>query len=137
MAWSPDNTILASAGTDPTIRLWNVPEGTQRAALHGHTSGVCGLAFTPDGRSLLSCSDGTLRMWDIASGWNLDTGTYLRTLWRERPYERMNITGLTGITANPLTEMLDSKKTTLTWPCCLLAARMPVLYCEGTGKRCT
>ena len=37
--------------------------------------------------------DGTVKLWEVSSG------TLLRPLRRDRPYERMDITGLTGITA--------------------------------------
>jgi WD40 repeat protein len=59
----------------------------------GHTSPVYGIALNGDGRMLASGSfDGTVRLWELSSG------TCLRVVRGDRPYERMNITGLTGVT---------------------------------------
>jgi WD40 repeat protein/predicted ATPase/transcriptional regulator with XRE-family HTH domain len=68
VAWSPDGHTVAVSGYDPTIWLWDVERSTYRATLQGHTDGVCGLAFTPDSRTLLSCGNGMLRVWDATSG---------------------------------------------------------------------
>ena len=44
--------------------------------LTGHTGGVCGVAFTPDGTRLATASDdGTVRIWDAATGQHLATLT--------------------------------------------------------------
>ena len=60
---------LASASWDKTVRLWNPNTGNQKAVLRGHTDGVYGLAFSPDGGILASGSrDGTLRLWDPGTG---------------------------------------------------------------------
>jgi WD40 repeat protein len=65
VAFSRDGRLLASAGRDGTVRLWDPESGRQQARLTGHTGTVATVAFSPDGRLLASaCSDGTIRLWD-------------------------------------------------------------------------
>ena len=53
----------------------------------------CSVAFSTDQRLLAGGTDeGTILLWE------LQTGQLLQTLRSDRPYERMNISSVTGIT---------------------------------------
>jgi WD40 repeat protein len=69
VAVSPDGKMIASAGADSTVRLWNARTHRQIGKpLKGHTGVVTDVAFTPDGRRLASASDdGTVVIWDLTS----------------------------------------------------------------------
>src|SRR5262249_25450392 len=55
--------------TDHTIKLWDRETGVERHTLTGHEGPVTALAFTPDGKTLVSAStDRSLRLWDTAAG---------------------------------------------------------------------
>ncbi|HEY4035509.1 MAG TPA: TIR domain-containing protein [Ktedonobacteraceae bacterium] len=92
VTFCPDRPILASGSTDQTIQLWDLNEGIPTRTLQGHRGDIASLTFSHDGRLLLSGSDdGTMKLW------NVDTETCLLTLRTDRPYERMNITEVTGL----------------------------------------
>lgn len=85
--------LLASGSYDQTIKLWDIYTGQVLHTLQGHTSWVWSVKFSPDGNTLASSSsDETIKLWDV------QTGECLKTLRSDRPYEGMNITGVTGIT---------------------------------------
>jgi WD40 repeat protein len=91
--FSPDGQTLASGSVDLTVRLWDVATGKCLRILTGHTSLVWSVAWHPDGETLASSSeDETIKLWDAR------TGNCLRTLRARRPYEGMNIAGVTGLT---------------------------------------
>ena len=90
---SADGSLVASVGFDGMVRLWEASTGAPLATLTGHTGGVRGVALSADRRLVASGGyDGTARLWETS------TGSCLRTLRAERRYERLDITGLTGIT---------------------------------------
>jgi WD40 repeat protein len=71
LAFSPNGKTIAGAGTDGTVRLWDVSGGTPlaRPVLRGHDDIVESVAFTPDGSTLVSGGDDdTVRLWDVAHG---------------------------------------------------------------------
>lgn len=68
LAFSPDGSLLAAgfAYTKPAIGLWDPSTGEPRGQLTNHAGWVSALAFTPDGRRLVSASvDRTIRIWSV------------------------------------------------------------------------
>jgi WD40 repeat protein len=65
VAFSPDGRLLATAGRDKVVRLWDPAIGECLRILTGHTDWVTGVAFSPDGRLLATASrDKTARLWN-------------------------------------------------------------------------
>ena len=71
MAVSKDGTMLAAGGNDHTVGLWSLTDGTYVTPRSGHRGEIQELAFSPDGRRLVSASYGDQR----AIVWSLDDGT--------------------------------------------------------------
>ncbi|MCI0462073.1 MAG: hypothetical protein L0Z62_34405 [Gemmataceae bacterium] len=66
VAWSPDGHILASA-EGASVVLFEAASGRVCRRLKGHRADVTGLAFTPDGRRLVSAAaDSTGLVWDVS-----------------------------------------------------------------------
>ncbi|MEU6548363.1 WD40 repeat domain-containing protein [Streptomyces sp. NPDC046859] len=65
LAFSPASGLLATAGIDGTVRLWDLVGRPAAGPLSGHEGPVRTIAFSPDGRRIASGgADGTVRLWD-------------------------------------------------------------------------
>ena len=63
-----------SGSRDQTIQLWDVATGALLQTLEGHTDSVTSVAFSPNGKQVVSGSDDqTVRLWDTATGALLQT----------------------------------------------------------------
>jgi WD40 repeat protein len=68
IALSADGQTLA-ATDDWAIRLWETTSKQEQTTLTGHKGRVSSLAFSPDGRTLMSGSwDKRVTLWDVAGG---------------------------------------------------------------------
>jgi WD40 repeat protein len=75
------------------VCLWDISSSHCITTLQDRSYWVRSVAFSPDERILASGSyDGTINLWDWQSS------TLLQTLRSDRPYERMNITHVKGLT---------------------------------------
>ncbi|MDB5078156.1 MAG: hypothetical protein JWP00_80 [Chloroflexi bacterium] len=93
LAYSPDGRFIASGSYDQTARVWDAETGECLAHLLGHREVVRSLAFKPDSQTLVTGSeDGTIRLWQVPE-WNC-----FKVLRSARPYERMDIRNISGLT---------------------------------------
>ena len=74
MAWSHDGKLLATAGDDDVLLLWDPATGLAvRSLQNGHQGTVRSLAWSPDDKVLYSSGDDrTVRAWKADTGKQLD-----------------------------------------------------------------
>ena len=76
MAVSANGKLLATAGGDKLVRLWEIETATETAKLEAHTTQVLGLAFSPDATQLATGgADRQLKVWDAKTRENTSTFT--------------------------------------------------------------
>ncbi|GAA0331167.1 hypothetical protein GCM10010151_21250 [Actinoallomurus spadix] len=88
-AVSPDGTLLATAGTDATVCIWNTTTWTAHAVLDDRHDPMAICAFSPDGAWLVTVgADHAIRVWDT-------------TLWVEHATMRGHTDVVTGCDFSP------------------------------------
>jgi WD40 repeat protein len=69
IAVSPDGKQLASCGNDHKLRLWAVADGKLEMDLPGHSRPIYRVAYTADGKHLISADlMGLIIQWDVKTG---------------------------------------------------------------------
>jgi WD40 repeat protein len=68
LAYSPDGRMLAFAGSDGSVRVWEAASRQERFRFANPGGIAWSLAFSPDGRTLATGnSDTTITLWDVVA----------------------------------------------------------------------
>ena len=66
---APNGQMVASGGSDRSLRLWDLESGECVQTLQGHAAFVSAVAWDPSSSRIVTASaDGTLRVWDLDQG---------------------------------------------------------------------
>ena len=69
LAFSPDETLLASGNSRGEVNIWRIQDAKQMLCCRGHQTIVIAVGFSPDGKLIVSGSiDGTVKLWDSKTG---------------------------------------------------------------------
>lgn len=96
-AFSADGESLLSGSEDGVLRRWSIANESCEAEVRAHQGSVWTLAVSNAEDMIATAGDdGTVRLWRISSQ---NSFVPMKTLRPPRPYEGMNITNATGLTA--------------------------------------
>lgn len=92
---------LASASDDLTIRIWNLDRAECVAVLRGHDQAIWSICYSPDLEILYSCGED-----EAIHCWNLKTFTRIHAIRIPKPYRKMDITGIEGLSGATQTTLI-------------------------------
>ncbi len=96
-AFSPADDLLASAGSDRLLELWDVGTGRSCELFEAHKDRIWSVAFSADGRLLASgggLMDGTAKVWRVDQG-------HLRMLYALPVTQKKRHSEVTGLAFSP------------------------------------
>ena len=68
VAFSPDNRCIISGTQDGTIKVWDAHNGSELMTFEGHEGPVRSVAFSPDGKQIVSAGGSTIMIWNAVTG---------------------------------------------------------------------
>jgi RNA polymerase sigma factor (sigma-70 family) len=137
LAFTPDGKTLISGGYDSTIKFWDwdgKAQPQERLTITvGQGQGIYDMALSPDGKTLVVASEGTVKLWDVATGKESNT-TLEKSEYRDG-YLWLSVAfapdGKTVAAASPIQEWEDKDKKFV------VERRSDVLLWDlATGKLC-
>jgi WD40 repeat protein len=68
--WSRDGRLIATAGYDAAVHVWDVSTGKSQLRVYPHAGYACSVAFSSDSTWLATggSEDGLIKIYDVASG---------------------------------------------------------------------
>jgi WD40 repeat protein len=72
VAFSPDNTQLATAGDDQLVHTWSVADGAPQEIYIGHAGSVATIAYTSDNTVVSAAADKLAIGWNLNPEWTLE-----------------------------------------------------------------
>jgi WD40 repeat protein/class 3 adenylate cyclase len=67
-AFSPDGKYIVTGSWDATVRVWDVRTGKEAGLIKGNLVSVNDVVLSPDGKYILTASDGAVQLWDLKTG---------------------------------------------------------------------